>query len=76
MYSVFGAVRAVGLEVPGVETATKYDGSPVLRVNGVFVAGAMQSSIVNIISVIRSRYDGGREDESRHPTTVAAQNGQ
>jgi hypothetical protein len=35
----FGAVRAAGLALPGVEAATKYDGSPVLKVGGAFMAG-------------------------------------
>lgn len=30
---------AVGLQLPGASRETRYDGSPVLRVNGVFVAG-------------------------------------
>lgn len=36
---LFHAVRTVGLTLPGVEAATKYDGSPVLKVNGCFMAG-------------------------------------
>jgi hypothetical protein len=32
-------VRAVGLALPGVEAATKYDGSPILKVGGSFMAG-------------------------------------
>ena len=32
-------VRARGLALPGVEAATKYDGSPVLKVGGSFMAG-------------------------------------
>jgi hypothetical protein len=35
----FDPVRTVGLTLPDVELATKYDGSPVLRVDGVFMAG-------------------------------------
>jgi hypothetical protein len=35
----FAPVRAVGLTLPGVEAATKYDGSPLLRVEGAFMAG-------------------------------------
>jgi hypothetical protein len=35
----FAAVRAVGLTLPGVEAATRYDGSPVLKAGGCFVAG-------------------------------------
>ena len=35
----FETVRMVGLALPGVEAATKYDGSPVLKVGGAFMAG-------------------------------------
>jgi hypothetical protein len=35
----FETVRTVGLALPGVEATTKYDGSPVLRVGGSFMAG-------------------------------------
>jgi len=35
----FEPVKQVGLTLPDVELATKYDGSPVLRVRGVFMAG-------------------------------------
>jgi hypothetical protein len=35
----FKLVAAVGLRLPNVEAATRYDGSPVLRIHGVFVAG-------------------------------------
>jgi hypothetical protein len=35
----FETVRAVGLALPGVEASTKYDGSPVLKVGGRFMAG-------------------------------------
>jgi hypothetical protein len=36
---VFDAVRTVGLALPDVEATTKYDGSPVLKVGGSFMAG-------------------------------------
>ena len=32
-------VRAVGLAMPGVESTTKYGGSPVLKLHGCFMAG-------------------------------------
>ena len=32
-------VRTVGLALPGVEAGTKYDGSPVLKLGGSFMAG-------------------------------------
>lgn len=35
----FDVVRKIGLALPGVEAATRYDGSPVLRIAGVFMAG-------------------------------------
>ena len=35
----FDVVMQVGLELPGVEAAIKYDGSPVLKLRGVFLAG-------------------------------------
>ena len=35
----FDAVRRIGLKLQGVEAATKYDGSPVLKVGGAFMAG-------------------------------------
>jgi hypothetical protein len=35
----FDKVRAVGLTLPRVEAATKYDGSPVLKLGGCFMAG-------------------------------------
>lgn len=36
---VFDIVRNVGLALPDVEATTKYDGSPVLKVDGIFMAG-------------------------------------
>ena len=35
----FDTVRDAGLTWPDLDAATKYDGSPVLKVNGIFVAG-------------------------------------
>ena len=35
----FSIIRAVGLTLPGVEVATRYDGSRVLRLHGCFMAG-------------------------------------
>jgi hypothetical protein len=35
----FEAVRAVGLTLRGVEATTRYDGAPVLKVGGIFMAG-------------------------------------
>jgi hypothetical protein len=35
----FEIVKAVGLTLPDVEATTKYDGSPVLKLDGCFMAG-------------------------------------
>ena len=35
----FDAVKTVGLALPNVEAVTKYDGTPVLKVHGSFLAG-------------------------------------
>jgi hypothetical protein len=37
--STFEIVRRVGLALPDVEAATRYDGSPLLKVGGAFMAG-------------------------------------
>jgi hypothetical protein len=37
--NIFKTVRAVGLTFPNVEATTKYDGSPVLKLCGCFMAG-------------------------------------
>ena len=37
--SYFEAVKAIGLALPGVEEAVKYDGSPLLKLKGSFMAG-------------------------------------
>src|SRR5438128_12585376 len=37
--AAFDIVRNVGLALPDVEATTKYDGSPVLKVDGIFMAG-------------------------------------
>ena len=36
---IFSAARTVGLTLPDVEATTRYDGSPVLKVGGMFMAG-------------------------------------
>src|SRR5215475_11610154 len=36
---IFENVRTVGLALPDVEAATRYDGSPMLKVGGSFMAG-------------------------------------
>jgi hypothetical protein len=35
----FDRVRAIGLTLPDVDAATRYDGSPVLKLRGCFMAG-------------------------------------
>jgi len=51
---VFERVREVGLQLPDVEAATKYDGSPVLKARGCFMAGiAMHRSAEPASLVVR-----------------------
>jgi hypothetical protein len=38
-FELFDTVKALGLTLPDVEACTKYDGSPVLKVGGCFMAG-------------------------------------
>ena len=53
--SAFDIVRTVGLTLPGVEATTKYDGSPVLKVDGIFMAGlAMHPSAEPDTLVVRA----------------------
>lgn len=48
----------VGLALPGVEAATKYDGSPLLRVGGAFMAGlATHPSAEPGTLVVRSGFE-------------------
>src|SRR4026209_1606522 len=44
MANAFKIVKDVGLTLPDVEATTKYDGSPVLKLDGVFVAGLASHS--------------------------------
>jgi hypothetical protein len=37
--NAFEVVRTIGLTLPDVEAVTRYDGTPVLKVAGVFMAG-------------------------------------
>ena len=54
----FSTVRLIGLEMPGVESTTRYDGSPVLKVDGCFMAGlAMHRSAEPDTLVIRSEFE-------------------
>jgi hypothetical protein len=54
----FDIVRTVGLTLPDVEAATRYDGSPVLKRGGAFMAGlARHPSAERHTLVVRSDYD-------------------
>lgn len=55
---LFDRVKAVGLGLPNVEAAIKYDGSPVLKVGGCFMAGlAMHRSAESGTLVVRCSPD-------------------
>ena len=54
----FEVVRTVGLALPGVEATTKYDGSPLLKLRGVFLAGlATHRSAEPDTLVVRSDFE-------------------
>jgi hypothetical protein len=54
----FARVRTAGLALPGVEAATKYDGSPMLKANGCFMAGlALHASAEPDTLIVRSGLD-------------------
>ena len=56
--AAFETVRRVGLTLPNVEAAVKYDGSPVLKVGGCFMAGAaMHRSAEPDTLVVRSSFE-------------------
>jgi hypothetical protein len=56
--NAFDIVRAVGLELPDVEETTRYDGSPVLKLGGCFMAGlAMHPSAEPGTLVVRAGYE-------------------
>ena len=56
--TAFAPVRTVGLTLPGVKATTKYDGSPILKVRGIFVAGlAMHRSAEPDTLVVRVPLD-------------------
>ena len=55
---LFDPVRAVGLTLPGVECITRYDGLPVLKVGGCFMAGlAKHASAEPATLVVRADVD-------------------
>jgi len=64
--NAFTVVKAVGLALPNVEAATRYDGSPLLKVGGCFMAGlATHSSAEPGTLVVRASLedrDGFLED--------------
>ena len=54
----FAIVRTVGLTLPDVEATTSYDGSPVLKVGGAFMAGlATHPSAESETLVVRVGFD-------------------
>ena len=54
----FEIVTTVGLGLPDVEATTKYDGSPVLKLGGCFIAGlAMHPSAEPDTLVVRCGYE-------------------
>ncbi len=58
----FERVRLVATTLPGVEAGVKYDGSPVLKVGGAFMAGlAMHPSAEPSTLVVRADLDA-RDD--------------
>lgn len=57
-HDTFAAVASTGLALPGVELDTKYDGSPVLKAGGSFMAGlAMHPSAEPDTLVVRADVD-------------------
>jgi len=56
--NIFHIVQSVGLALPRVETGTKYDGSPVLQLDGCFMAGvATHRSAEPDTIVVRCGFD-------------------
>ena len=54
----FEVVRSVGLSLPGIEAGIRYDGSPVLKLRGVFLAGlATHRSAEPGTLVVRSDFE-------------------
>lgn len=54
----FARVRSVGLALPGVEAATRYDGSALLKMGGCFMAGlATHASAEPDSLVVRSGFE-------------------
>jgi hypothetical protein len=57
----FARVRRVGLTLPGVEAATRYDGSPRLVLGGCFVAGLAQHQSAEPDTLVVRADVNGRE---------------
>jgi len=56
--NAFDIVKELGCSLPNVEATTKYDGSPVLKVRGVFMAGlAMHASAEPDTLVVRAELE-------------------
>jgi len=56
--SAFDIVREVGLTLPDVQAVTKYDGSPMLKLGGAFMAGlATHTSAEPDTLVVRATYE-------------------
>ena len=69
---VFAGVRELGLAMPEVETATKNDGSPLLKRGGSFMAGlAMHRSTEPDTLVVRARLEERESmiEDAPKPTT-------
>jgi hypothetical protein len=57
----FEMVRAVGLTLPDVEATTKYDGSPVLKLRGCFMAGLATHASAEADTLV-VRYDADERE--------------
>jgi len=56
--SAFDVVKELGCSLPNVEATTRYDGSPVLKAHGVFMAGlAMHVSAEPDTLVVRAEFE-------------------
>ena len=54
----FDVVKELGCSLPNVEATTRYDGSPVLKAHGVFMAGlAMHASAEPDTLVVRAGFE-------------------
>ena len=56
--SAFDVVKELGCSLPNVEATTRYDGAPVLKAHGVFMAGlAMHASAEPDTLVVRAEFE-------------------